>query len=395
MTGEILVRFPIGVMCLLLVLLFYILIFRSLKEHNSQMTKKYGNSNKIVPLNDTTPPKIEIVGETTQHTISSADEKKKSFEMEKSVNTFFEETKYETQAPTITIFRTNNEANIESLSSPGAISNVNSVTLTMASNEHVSHNSFQTKHSANILETLDPHLYIENELYNPPTSMSHVYPSIPQANITDEVLIGHMNVENEEIKESTRKNGLMINISFDSSVEVKTSNTSMDKSLVDSNECVPRVTNFISKSLIEVPKLQCKPLESAFQLVDVVEMDGSTYKQKAHKDTVVGAVCVMNFKNKEQGKRTVEFRAAKRIACFVVTFVALWLPVPISVFFCSFTKTYSVTSVEVTMIFTSLSSLTALLNPLLNCLLNRQIRSVVRDNLFSVKELLIKCVSHT
>ncbi|KAK3579557.1 hypothetical protein CHS0354_025996 [Potamilus streckersoni] len=395
MTGEVIVRFPIGVICLLLVLLFYILIFRSLREHNSQMNKKYGKSNKIVPFNEKEPTKFEVVGEKTQLTISSTDEKDKSSENEKSSKTISGETKYKTETSRVTIFRINNEANIESLSSPGAICGNNSVTLTMAPKEHVPHDKVQTNHTENSLETSDPNLNIEAELYIPQTSTSYVHPSKHQGNTTEEVLIGHTNVENEVVKERTRNKDLLINISFDTSKEVKTITTSMDKSLVNANDFVPSVTNYRSKSLIEVPKIECKPHGSTFQMVDIVEMDGSTYKQKAHKDTVVGAVCVMNFKNKEQGKRTVEFRAAKRIACFVVTFVALWLPTPISLFFCSFTKTYSVTAVELTMILSSLSSLTALLNPLLNCMLNRQIRSVVRDNLSFIREFIIKCVSHT
>ncbi|XP_050413427.1 5-hydroxytryptamine receptor 1A-like [Patella vulgata] len=96
------------------------------------------------------------------------------------------------------------------------------------------------------------------------------------------------------------------------------------------------------------------------------------------KKEIVGDVCVYNNKNRVQGKRRVEMRAAKRIGIVMGTFLMFWLPYPITVVVCrnvSFSGFHGEECRSALILLASVSTSTALLNPLLYILTNKQLKA--------------------
>ncbi|KAK6175115.1 hypothetical protein SNE40_013640 [Patella caerulea] len=118
--------------------------------------------------------------------------------------------------------------------------------------------------------------------------------------------------------------------------------------------------------------------------VSVFGMDGKIHNETLKVDNntsvIVGDVCVYNNKNRIQGKRRVEMRAAKRIGIVMGTFLMFWLPYPITVIVCrnmSFSGSHGEECRSALILLGSVSTSTAILNPLLYILTNKQLKSAM------------------
>lgn len=124
--------------------------------------------------------------------------------------------------------------------------------------------------------------------------------------------------------------------------------------------------------------------------VEVVEMDGTVHVQIVNPTdsaaAIEGAICLMNPRNKEQGKRRVELKAAIKVGLIVCCIVCLWLPLPISVCIFRGTSGWSESvKMNVLAVFTVLATSTAAVDPILYGLLNRQIRSALHAGLLKIR----------
>lgn len=123
--------------------------------------------------------------------------------------------------------------------------------------------------------------------------------------------------------------------------------------------------------------------------VEVVEMDGTVHLQVFNSQNsapIEGAVCLMNPRNKEQGKRRVELKAALKVGLIVCCFACLWMPLPLSVCILRGTScwTESIT-VDMLAVFSSLATSTAAVDPILYGLLNPQIRSALQASMYKIR----------
>ncbi|KAK6995349.1 hypothetical protein BgiMline_012018, partial [Biomphalaria glabrata] len=114
------------------------------------------------------------------------------------------------------------------------------------------------------------------------------------------------------------------------------------------------------------------------KMVEVVEMDGTvhvTVQTEASAGQFDGAVCLMNPKNKEQGRRRVELKAALKVGLLFCSCVCLWAPLPVFVVYMRETSGWrDKLKVDLLVIFSALATSTAAMDPIVYGLLNRQIR---------------------
>ncbi|XP_060076885.1 muscarinic acetylcholine receptor M2-like [Ylistrum balloti] len=114
--------------------------------------------------------------------------------------------------------------------------------------------------------------------------------------------------------------------------------------------------------------------------IQVVEMDGTVKMAKRNDETVVGAVCLMNNKNRENGRRRVELKASKKIAILFGTFTCCFIPLPVYVVSKSITGnivlSYSMFCILVAL--ATLGSSVIAINPVLYALLNRPLNSAMK-----------------
>ncbi|KAK0045704.1 Octopamine receptor, partial [Biomphalaria pfeifferi] len=114
------------------------------------------------------------------------------------------------------------------------------------------------------------------------------------------------------------------------------------------------------------------------KMIEVVEMDGTvhvTVQTEASVGQIDGAVCLMNPKNKEQGRRRVELKAALKVGLLFCSCVCLWAPLPALVVYMRETSGWrDKLKVDLLVIFSALATSTAAMDPIVYGLLNRQIR---------------------
>ncbi|GFN84544.1 protein cln8 [Plakobranchus ocellatus] len=133
----------------------------------------------------------------------------------------------------------------------------------------------------------------------------------------------------------------------------------------------------------QVPTSSVSQIEGE-KRIEVVESDGTIHIEKASAEVpnslglnIEGAVCLMNTKNKEHGRRRVELKAALKVGFLFLNFLLLWTPLPllVSVFRIREEIECSAAESDLLGIFSALASLTAAMDPIIYGLLNRQIRS--------------------
>lgn len=148
----------------------------------------------------------------------------------------------------------------------------------------------------------------------------------------------------------------------------------------------------------ESPKDVSPHKKHSLKIVKVVEMDGSAHvEQVADSQNIQGAVCMLNPRNRVQGRRRVEVKVAKRLVVIFLTFLLLWLPYPIAVLALRLVNTQSQegerstwpagvrqTMTDVTAVLSALTTVTAAVNPVFYGLANVNIRSVVLAKLKGV-----------
>ena len=110
-------------------------------------------------------------------------------------------------------------------------------------------------------------------------------------------------------------------------------------------------------------------------VIDVCDVDGRQRQLKTDRDDVVGAICVMTNKNKENGKRRVEARMAKITAAVITAFLICWLPFPASIFYSYAGDWNTCSKNSMFLLATSLAFLTTVVNPLIYGLMNKQFRN--------------------
>ena len=181
-----------------------------------------------------------------------------------------------------------------------------------------------------------------------------------------------------------------------------------DLTIVES--CPPHNSQVIHE-LSVIEKMPEKPVESAGpdietveptsiistsavneKRVEIVEMDGTVHLEKETAVTkrsnsvaphIEGAVCLMNPKNKEIGRRKVELKAALKVGLLFLSFLLLWTPLPVLATVIRVTSEVAQGSTQANVlgVFSALASSTAAVDPILYGLLNRQIRNSMKQML--------------
>ncbi|ESO91195.1 hypothetical protein LOTGIDRAFT_153627 [Lottia gigantea] len=140
-----------------------------------------------------------------------------------------------------------------------------------------------------------------------------------------------------------------------------------------------------------IPNMPAQNEQKVVKNVAIHDMDGTVHKEDVIVENkskeIVGAVCVYNPKNRVQGKRRVEMRAAKRIAILMGIFLLLWLPFPIDSIICKLITDLHTGCRSSLALLSSISSLTAITNPLLYMLTNKQLKVDAKP----LVENLMKC----
>ncbi|KAL4226417.1 hypothetical protein ACF0H5_014400 [Mactra antiquata] len=174
-----------------------------------------------------------------------------------------------------------------------------------------------------------------------------------------------------DIKQSEVKSVNEIDLSSDKKIDKDNAIIELQqKDHVDEHVVMHRMSNSDeSKKEKRKPKIESK------SQVDIVDFDGTVHKDVVVEGAVVGAVCVMNKSNKLEGRRSVEMRAAKRIAVMIGLFVLLWIPLPLAVVIASSRHRLSPKDIETLLLSASINASTVAVNPVLNLLLNKQLRS--------------------
>nr|KAG5708407.1 hypothetical protein BaRGS_026134 [Batillaria attramentaria] len=130
-------------------------------------------------------------------------------------------------------------------------------------------------------------------------------------------------------------------------------------------------------------------------VVNVVEMDGTAHLERLENvENVHGDVCVLNTKNRLQGRRRVEGRVAKRLVVLFLTFLLLWLPFPFAVLYIRinhFTphghmpwkEGVEQKVTDILAVLSALTTVTAAVNPVFYGLASSNIRSAIHSKLTS------------
>ncbi|GFR83499.1 hypothetical protein ElyMa_005976600 [Elysia marginata] len=137
--------------------------------------------------------------------------------------------------------------------------------------------------------------------------------------------------------------------------------------------------------------------------VEIVDSDGTVHLEAVRRLTqenspsalnIEGAVCLMNPKNKELGRRKVELKAALKVGLLFLSFLLLWTPLPLVVTVIRVTSSVPRKSVQADLVgvFSALASSTAALDPILYGLLNRPIRIAMKQMLKKVRRKLSQSV---
>ncbi|XP_005099639.1 uncharacterized protein LOC101846655 [Aplysia californica] len=133
------------------------------------------------------------------------------------------------------------------------------------------------------------------------------------------------------------------------------------------------------------------PEPNSSERVQVVEMDGTVHlevvKAEATGASAEGAVCLMNPRNREQGRRRVELKAALKVGLLFLCFVFLWLPLPVTVLVMRLMAGWNYpTLLAVLEVLGALATSTAAADPILYGLLNKQIRSAFLGHVKKLKK---------
>ncbi|RUS78243.1 hypothetical protein EGW08_014012 [Elysia chlorotica] len=131
------------------------------------------------------------------------------------------------------------------------------------------------------------------------------------------------------------------------------------------------------------------PTQAIDKRVEIVDLDGTVHLEKAEtvaksaSPNIEGAVCLMNPKNKELGRRRVELKAALKVGLLFLSFLLLWTPLPLLVTVMTVTwgVPKDVDQANLLGVVSALATTTAALDPILYGLLNRQIYIAMKQML--------------
>ena len=108
---------------------------------------------------------------------------------------------------------------------------------------------------------------------------------------------------------------------------------------------------------------------------EVYDAEGTVKIVNDNNDTVVGAVCMFNPKNREHGKRKIEAKIAKNIAIGIGLFGLVWIPLPLFVLI-NYNLDHLVdVQYHVLVILSAISVTVYTINPIVTIFMNRQIKS--------------------
>ena len=141
-----------------------------------------------------------------------------------------------------------------------------------------------------------------------------------------------------------------------------------------------------------ISSTQASILTEGEKRIEIVELDGTVHLEKVEVvskgqssavPNIEGAVCLMNPKNKELGRRRVELKAALKVGLLFLSFLLLWTPLPllVTVIRVSTRVPRHAEQADLLAVVSALASVTAALDPILYGLLNRQIYIAMKQML--------------
>ncbi|XP_033746652.1 5-hydroxytryptamine receptor 1A-beta-like [Pecten maximus] len=168
----------------------------------------------------------------------------------------------------------------------------------------------------------------------------------------------------------------MFSVSFQNTKDSKDSTTTINAVCSSITLNVPVSDNQNNNRAAETTP---SPIQDS--TIQVVEMDGTVKTTKRKEENVLGAVCLMNKKNRENGRRRVEYKASKKIAILVGTFTCCWIPLPVFVLSNNIIghSVLSYSMFRVLIFLGTLGSSVIAINPVLHTLLNRPLNSAMRN----------------
>lgn len=145
----------------------------------------------------------------------------------------------------------------------------------------------------------------------------------------------------------------------------------------------------IQNATISINTVKLKPnsatgISSSPSVVEVVDMNGKVKLARVKQESqsqIQGSVCVMNSKNKEQGRRRVELRSTKKMAVVIAIFVSCWIALPITLIASlalPLSDVHTAIINEMAIVAGSLASLSSGVNPLMYGLSNKLIRTQLK-----------------
>lgn len=108
---------------------------------------------------------------------------------------------------------------------------------------------------------------------------------------------------------------------------------------------------------------------------EVHEADGTVRLEESNNESMSGAVCMFNPKNREIGKRKLEAKIAKTFAIGIGIFGFVWIPTPIFVMFLYYENMLSEGQFNTLTTLSTLSSTVYAINPLLTIFTNQKIKT--------------------
>ena len=115
--------------------------------------------------------------------------------------------------------------------------------------------------------------------------------------------------------------------------------------------------------------------------INVVSMDGTVRVAKSKDRQITGDICVMNKRNKEQGKRRVEMRASRKIAALIGSFACCWFPLPLYVISLLPRTELTYGQFQTLLLLGTLGSTLIAVNPIMYGVVNRSLNSALKHKL--------------
>lgn len=115
--------------------------------------------------------------------------------------------------------------------------------------------------------------------------------------------------------------------------------------------------------------------KSCLKTYEVYEADGTVRVEQSNNESVAGAVCMFNPKNREHGKRKLEAKIAKNFAIGIGLFGFVWIPTPIIVMAHYHLTMLTEGQFYALTILSTFSSTVYAVNPLITIFTNRKIKT--------------------